>query len=190
VQKERTTAFGERPAMTTKLIFAGALFAVLMSCGHVGENKPSSGTDSIAEIHAGNGSEKIVFGCDSIYMDKGISLKFVALDSNEEEPEYRFVFLVAKQQRDQETEIFRDTIESTTQSVKFTDFNNDNVKDILVQNSSDVRSNWTYHLYLADKNVESVRKIKGYVRAELDQLLQDRGRYDQGLQYGDIRRRR
>ena len=96
-------------------------------------------------------------------MDKGISIKLIPLDTNKvDEPEYQFIFITIKQQSGQSLEIFRDTIESTVQEVKFTDFNNDNIKDILIQNISDVRSNWTYNLYIVDKKLDFIRKIKGF----------------------------
>jgi len=48
------------------------------------------------------------------------------------------------------------------QEVKFEDFNKDKVKDILVQNISDVRSNWTYYLYFVDTANDKLKKIKGF----------------------------
>jgi hypothetical protein len=48
------------------------------------------------------------------------------------------------------------------QKVQFADFNGDNVKDILVQNVSDVRSNQTYYLYLVDTTYGRLTKIKGF----------------------------
>ena len=58
--------------------------------------------------------------------------------------------------------IFSDSIFNTVQEVGFTDFNNDGIKDILVQNISDVRSNWTYYLYLVDTAQNKLKKIKGF----------------------------
>ena len=154
--------------MTRKLIIILTFFAVLTSCNNVGQNKQYSkpASDTASENSLSNSttdnSKIIEIKCDSIYKDKGVSLKLLSIDSNKDEPEYKFMFLVTKNQNGQRLEIFRDTIESTVQEVKFADFNNDNAKDILIQNNSDVRSNWTYYLYIVDKNVNSIRKIKGF----------------------------
>jgi hypothetical protein len=155
--------------MTTKLIFILTLFVVVTSCDNVRQNDQTSQSDSDTTKQNGltnNSSDNfeiIEINCDSIYNDKGITIRLVPVDrKTNNEPEFKFLFLVMKQQNGQQAEIFRDTIESTVQEVKFADFNNDNVKDILIQNISDVRSNWTYHLYIVDKNVNSIRKIKGF----------------------------
>jgi hypothetical protein len=155
--------------MTTKLIFILTLFASITGCDNVGPNKDRYKLDSATTNQSSltnnppDNSEIIEINCDTVYKDKGISLKLISLDTNKiSEPEYMFIFLVIKQQNGQNSEIFRDTIESTVQEVKFADFNNDNVKDILIQNISDVRSNWTYNLYIVDKNLELVRKVKGF----------------------------
>jgi len=58
--------------------------------------------------------------------------------------------------------ILKDTLYSKTGEIEFRDFNGDNVKDILVQNISDVRSNWTYYLYLVDTTHDRLKKIKGF----------------------------
>lgn len=155
--------------MTKKLIFILTLFATIASCKNIGQNKESFKIDNTtinqkSLINNSSGEPEIIeLNCDSIYKDKGISIKLISLDTNKvNEPEYKFIFLVNKQQNGQNSEIFRDTIESTVQKIKFADFNNDNVKDILIQNISDVRSNWTYNLYIANKNLDLIRKIKGF----------------------------
>ena len=155
--------------MTTKLIFILTLFVVVTSCDNVRQNDQTSQPDIDTTSQNGltyNSSDNfeiIEIKCDSIFNDKGIIIRLVPVDrKTNKEPEYKFQFLVTKKQNGLQAEIFRDTIESTVQDVKFADFNNDNVKDILIQNISDVRSNWTYHLYIVDKNVNSIRKIKGF----------------------------
>jgi len=155
--------------MPTKLIFILILVATITSCNNSVQHKKSSDPDnskgnqnSLVNKTYGN-PEIIEINCDSIYKDKGISIRLIPVDSNaNNEKKYKFIFLVVKQLDRQQTEVFRDTIESTIQEVKFADFNNDSVKDILIQNTSDVRSNWTYSLYLVDKSFERIRKVKGF----------------------------
>ncbi len=155
--------------MAIKLIFILTLFATVTSCNYVGQNKKLSKLDSVMvnqnslTNNPADNSEIVEINCDSIYKDKGISIKLIPLDTNKvSETEYKFIFLTIKQQNGQSFEVFRDTIESIVQEVKFVDFNNDNIKDILIQNISDVRSNWTYNLYIVDKNISFIKKIKGF----------------------------
>ncbi len=155
--------------MTTRLFFILILFATITSCTNTGQNKVFSGIDSTTKSrksltnNPNDKSEIIEINCDSIYKNKKIKLKLISLDTTKEsDPGYKFIFLVILLQNEQYSEIFRDTIESTFQEVKFVDFNNDNVKDILIQNISDVSSNLTYNLYIVDKNTDLIRKIKGF----------------------------
>jgi len=152
--------------MTTKLIFILTLFVVVTSCDNTRQNDKISKSDSDTTKQNGltyDSSDQFEINCDSIYNDQGITLRLVPIDNaTENEPQYKFTFIIYKKQNGQQSEIFRDIVESTVQEIKFADFNNDNVKDILVQNISDVRSNWTYYLYIVDKNISSVRKIKGF----------------------------
>lgn len=155
--------------MTTKLFFILTLIATITSCDNVERNKQSSkidtarGNQNRLTNNTTDNSEIVEINCDTIYKDKGISIRLVPLDrKTNNEPENTFIFLVFKKQNGKQAEIFRDTIESTVLEVEFADFNNDNVKDILIQNFSDVRSNWTYNLYIVDRNLDLIRKIKGF----------------------------
>ena len=58
--------------------------------------------------------------------------------------------------------IYQDTLFSFTREIDFQDFNGDNIKDILIHNISDFRSNWTYYLLIVDTINNSVKKIKGF----------------------------
>ena len=51
---------------------------------------------------------------------------------------------------------------SQFQNVEFIDFNGDGIKDILVENTSDVRSNLTYNLFIVDFKNQKLRKIEGF----------------------------
>jgi len=155
--------------MTTKLFYIFIVISVLTSCNNIKQKKETSKIDNIkiyqnsSSNNQNDQSEIIEINCDSIYKDKGIKIKLIWLGKNNmSEPNYKYIFLVTKRQNDKYSEIYRDTIESRVQEVTFSDFNNDKIKDILIQNNSDVRSNWTYNLYLVDRNVEQIIKIKGF----------------------------
>lgn len=142
------------------------LFVVVTSCDNSRQNGQTSQseTDTTKQNRLTNDPlDNLEIDCDSIYNYHGITLKLVPIDdATENERQYQFTFIIYKQQNGQKSEIYRDIVESTVQEIKFADFNNDNIKDILVQNISDVRSNCTYNLYIVDKNVSSIRKIKGF----------------------------
>jgi hypothetical protein len=46
--------------------------------------------------------------------------------------------------------------------MKFIDYSSDGIKDILIQNSSDARSNWTFYLYVFDPSTGEIKKIQGF----------------------------
>lgn len=46
--------------------------------------------------------------------------------------------------------------------IRFEDFNNDGVKDILVFNTTSARSNWTHYLYVVDSKSKSIHRVKGF----------------------------
>ncbi len=101
--------------------------------------------------------------CDSIYPNKNYKITFVAfdpVDNNNDNPNNHFT--LSRLSRGAYTPILSDSIFSKTRIVEFADFNNDNVPDILVQHISDVRSNWTYYLYLVDTVQNRAIRIKGF----------------------------
>lgn len=103
-------------------------------------------------------TEIIKINCDSIYPNENLSIELKLLDTSQ----YDFEFRITKNINGQDLNLFKDTIYSTTQKVEFKDFNNDKIKDILVQNESDVRSNWTYNLYLIDLKNDKLTKVKRF----------------------------
>ena len=98
--------------------------------------------------------------CDSIYQNKEIIIKFFKF--NDEEDGYfgekNSVLIIEQKGKT----IIKDSIFSKIQEVTFEDYNNDNFKDILIQNTSDVRSNWTYYLYLYNPKTSTFKKVKWF----------------------------
>ncbi len=64
-----------------------------------------------------------------------------------------------------------DSLYSRVGQFEFVDINQDGIKDIMVQNVSDVRSNWTYNLYLVDIDVPSLTKVRGFDEIKNPELL-------------------
>ena len=111
-----------------------------------------------------NELDTIDIDCDSIYPEQGISITHIKYEHESDGylKEKNSVFIYYKTTAGVKEEIYRDTIFSRLQTIKFEDFNNDRVKDILVENISDVRSNLTYYLYLVNPVTYRLAKIKGF----------------------------
>lgn len=103
------------------------------------------------------------FNCDSIYKGKGYSIQLVSkLDTVYDETQYNAKFILYQQTKTGKKILVSDSIYNRVPEIRFEDFNNDGVKDILVQHVSDVRSNYTYYLYLVDLAHDRLTKIKGF----------------------------
>ena len=110
-----------------------------------------------------NNSDTLQIICDSIYKAKNYRITLITFDkNNEDETVFNSVFILAKLINGKYKTIYSDSIYSRISEVKFKDYNNDKVKDILIQNYSDVRSNLTYYLYLVDTKTDKLKKIRGF----------------------------
>jgi hypothetical protein len=98
--------------------------------------------------------------CDSIYKNKHIVIKLINFDNEKDgyDGEKKSILII----EDKLKPIIKDSIFSTVQKIVFADFNNDKIKDVLVQNISDVRSNLTYNLYLYNSKTNTFKKVKGF----------------------------
>ncbi len=121
-------------------------------------------TENRNDKNTGLETETTEILCDSIYKDKRYKIVLTKFDPKNDGDETRFnsIFELYKLENCQYNLIYSDSIFNTVLEVKFADYNNDNIKDILVQNYSDVRSNWTYYLYLVDSKNDKLIKIKGF----------------------------
>jgi hypothetical protein len=102
--------------------------------------------------------------CDSIYKGKGIQIKLETFDDEKDgyDGEKNSILMIEQNLKNRKSVIIKDSIFSSVQKIKFADFNNDKIKDVLVQNISDVRSNWTYYLYLYNPKTNSFKRVKGF----------------------------
>jgi hypothetical protein len=112
---------------------------------------------TVAQIQANIRSAE--FRCDSIYPDQHYKLvqqTFVnGLDTMNDNNTVIVLFSAGKI-------ILQDTVYSSNGNIEFRDFNNDGIRDLLIQNSSDARSNWMYYLYLVDTVHDKLTRIKGF----------------------------
>lgn len=118
------------------------------------------------EIAAKNSVDEKIIICDSVYQNKNykIVLRHFSDEKSYEENDKNTVFIFSKKINGKYKELFRDSIESHDDNYEFQDFNGDKIKDILIQNISDVRSNWTYYLYLVDLKNDRLTKVRNFNR--------------------------
>ncbi len=109
-------------------------------------------------------SNSKIINCDSIYKMKGYQVSLVLIDSTNSDNSKinNTIFIFSKNIDNKKVELYRDTIYSRNQGMLFTDYNNDKIKDILIQNTLDAKSNWTFYLYLLDLEDNQLIKIKGF----------------------------
>ena len=94
---------------------------------------------------------------EKVFSKEKISISFRKIKDTEEEiPNYHLT--ITKNRKI----IFEDSVYSKVGEIELRDFNDDGIKDILIQNSSDVRSNWTYFLYLYDGKNKNFNEIKDF----------------------------
>jgi len=105
-----------------------------------------------------------IIKCDSIYKNKGIIIKLINFDDEKDgyEGEKNTILTITKNLNGKSSVLIKDSIFSRTQEIEFRNFNNDKIKDILIQNISDVRSNWTYSLYLYNSKTNTFKKVNGF----------------------------
>lgn len=152
-----------------KILFYKTVFIVLflsfsISCVKKEKNaKTDYKKDSrVSHKKVDNTTKEIL--CDSVYKGKKyeIILNSFSQEQSYDEKDRNTVFSFRKMINGKYKEIFQDSIESHFRSFQFQDFNGDNIKDILIENISDVRSNLTYYLYLVDSKNDKLVKIKGF----------------------------
>lgn len=107
-----------------------------------------------------------VIDCDSIYLGKKIIIEFFEHDF--EKSELNATLKIIKNGE----VLIIDSLSTGMFALEFKDFNGDGIKDILAQNSSDARSNYTWYLYLADKEINSFTKIKGFEKIKNPNYLE------------------
>ena len=102
--------------------------------------------------------------CDTIYPNQNITLKLVKYEFFNEgyDGEKNSNFTIEQKTNNLKKVILKDNIFCNSQEIIFEDYNNDNFKDIKVQNISDVRSNLTYYLYLYNPKTNTFKKVLGF----------------------------
>ena len=116
--------------------------------------------------------ETVTITCDSVYAGKGYRIvlhRFSGDETDETRPNTVFTF--SKVTGGREVVLLRDSVFSITRTISFRDFNNDGIKDVLLQHYFDVRSNESNYLYLVDTHKDRLKKIKGFEQIKNPEYL-------------------
>jgi hypothetical protein len=126
--------------------------------------------------------------CDSIYKNKGYKIIITRFFDSQsyDEDDFNALFVFYKLRNGKYVEIYRDSILSQYEGIKFENFNNDHIKDILIENISDVRSNLTYYLYIVDTTHDKLKKIKGFKEIKNPNYLPQYNLIDNYVMSGQI----
>jgi hypothetical protein len=147
------------------IIIFNILFLLTISCRNAEQKGQNINGDSLTtqNIPSASETQTMTIDCDTVYNNKGYTITLTTFDtSTTDETVFNSVFKLSKLVDGYLTPFFSDTVETRVQAVRFDDFNNDSVRDILVQHTSDARSNWTYYLYLMDTAHDKLTKIRGF----------------------------
>lgn len=110
------------------------------------------------------GQNTTIIKCDSIYKGKGITIKLINFDDEKDgyENEKNSILIINQKINGKNSILIKDSIFSRVQEIEFKDFNGDKIKDVLIQNIADVRSNWTYNLYLYNPQTNNFKRVIGF----------------------------
>jgi hypothetical protein len=180
--------------MTRTIIPIWFLFAFILGYKTNGQNNKTTAKDSlnrkqiIKKGEVENKFETTEVICDSIYKNKGYKITITRFFESQsyDEDDFNALFVFYKLRNGKYVEIYKDSILSQYEGIKFEDFNNDKIKDILIENISDVRSNLTYYLYLVDTTHDKLKKIKGFEEIKNPNYLPQYNLIDNYVMSGQI----
>ncbi len=128
---------------------------------------PSTKTDSGSVAQVTSDSTSSIYHnhiFDTFYTcnNRHYTLRLLTFADREDEMKSNSVFTINQITAAGNKAVLEDSLYSFTGEIEFRDFNGDQVNDILVQHTSDVRSNHTSYLYLADAAGGGFKRIKGF----------------------------
>lgn len=118
--------------------------------------------------------DTVTIDCDSIFGEAGYFVRLISFDSLLDK-EHNAILIFGQKTKGRLEQIYLDTLYSKVGRIEFADYNKDNIKDLLVQNISDVGSNWTYNLFLTDFQGRTLKKVKGFQEIKKPRLNKELG---------------
>lgn len=98
----------------------------------------------------------------TVFGDKSYQLSLRIFDDNFDYLTNNSTLTLVKVENGKSKIIFTDSLMCMGTKFEMRDFNNDDVKDVLVYSLEDVRSNESYYLYLVDKKNKKLTRVKGF----------------------------
>ena len=100
---------------------------------------------------------------DAIFGDTSYKLTLTTFDSTTQDPDsFNAILTFYRQFQNETITFFKDSLYCMYPNIEFQDFNNDQVKDVLVFNYTGGRSNPTYYLYLVNEKENSLIRVNGF----------------------------
>ncbi len=153
---------------------------IIVNCSDI-KNEHSKAKKEIAEEinqtkKRSNKKEIVHINCDTIF-NKNYQIDLIPLKQsygNENEVfDYVYKFEFYKIENNRKKFIQTDTLTCFLPQIEFIDYNNDNIKDILILNVSSARSNLSYFLYLVDLKKDKLKRVKGFEKIPNPKYLKE-----------------
>lgn len=142
---------------------------MVMACTDVPAEKKESTQPEISVKESRN----LFIDCDSIYPGSGLRIHMRdACPVDNSTGCYTYLFEVYKRLGNDSLVICRDTFWGLDKMIEFAHFNRDTIPDILVKSNTDVRSNWSFALYMVNRKTELTR-IKGFEKIKNPNYIPD-----------------
>ena len=148
------------------LTIASVIFTQVTSCNNTSNQNLLPQTDSLKNSNIVINPEQNNLEFDTTFVVFNDPNYFVSIQlfksKNIDQETYLGTLTLNHNINNHVTIIFRDTLEVFRPILKFQDFNNDKLKDILILYESSARSNWTHHLYLVDNINHNLTHVIGF----------------------------
>ncbi|MFN7600628.1 MAG: XAC2610-related protein, partial [Bacteroidota bacterium] len=153
---------------TMKIIWTNLIIWTVLSLSSCGQRNDTGYIQDQPRLHA----DTLMINCDSVFSEVGYYIQLITFDSLLNNQGNSILVFGQRNQGGQE-QIYLDTLYSKVGQVEFRDFNQDDIKDVLVQNESDARSNWTYNLFLTDLKGRTLTMVQGFDQVKNPSLNSD-----------------
>ena len=98
----------------------------------------------------------------TVFKDPGYKIKLSILDTSPPKEENNVELSLIKNEGSKPTLLLNDSLFCQRTHIKWKDFNNDGIEDLMLFRASSARSNWTYYLYVIDSKNKRLHRIKGF----------------------------
>jgi hypothetical protein len=116
----------------------------------------------ISNLFIGNASAQLTDTSFTVFNDPSYKIRLTSRKASPSEEETNVLFSLIKTEGSKQSLLLRDSFFCQRTYVKWKDYNNDGIEDLLLFRASSARSNWTYYLYVVDAKTKLLHKIDGF----------------------------